>query len=484
MDSMQRKTVFILALAMALVTALIAVIMDEDLRERLGNSYWLIAMVIIACVLIVLSGYAFDLTLQKRLKSLNATAHSLPLEASNGAAPDHDEIIGLARNIERMAQTLQKVEASYRGIVEDQADLICRYGTGGALSFVNGAYERAFGRKRVELIGQPFSFFSPAESAGADPYTFEREIGMPDGQKRWVTWTQRAIRDNDGNLLEYQGVGHDVTARKEAEAALLRAKEAAEAADRAKSEFLAVVSHEIRTPINGVIGFAKMLDETTLTRDQREQVAMIHTSGLALEKLISDILDLSKIEAGKIEIEHTPFGFHREVEEACAFFQQQARAAGLTLDVKIDPGVPVIINGDAARLRQVLTNLIGNAFKFTERGGVEVHVSCVKGDSLPDGVNRNIRLLFTVSDTGIGIPANKINELFKPFSQVDSSSRRRRGGTGLGLAISKRLCGLMGGGIRVESRLNEGSTFHFSVLANYDKRDSSLPFNSKLSTSS
>lgn len=471
---MQRKTVFILALALALVAALLGVILDDDLRDKLGNAYWLVAMVIIACILIVLSGYAFDLTLQKRLKTLNATAHALPVPDAAGA-PDHDEIIGLARNIERMAQTLQKVEASYRGIVEDQSDLICRYRPDGALSFVNGAYERAVGKKRAELIGQPFPHFSPAESAGNDPHVFERQLERGD-RRAWVMWTQRAIRDNDGNLLEYQMVGHDITARREAEAALLCAKEAAEAADRAKSEFLAVVSHEIRTPINGVIGFAKMLDESVLTKDQREQVAMIHASGLALEKLITDILDLSKIEAGKIDIEHTPFALHREVEDACAFFAQKARAAGLTLDIAIDPEVPTIVNGDAARLRQILTNLVGNALKFTERGGVDVRVTCEKGDALPDGVHHGVRLNFEVSDTGIGIPPQKIGELFKPFSQVDTSSRRRRGGTGLGLVISRRLCGFMGGAISVESQLNQGSSFRFWILADYDKRDSAIPF--------
>jgi signal transduction histidine kinase len=294
-----------------------------------------------------------------------------------------------------------------------------------------------------------------------------------------MMWTQRAIKDNTATTLEYQGVGHDITARKEAEAALFRAKEAAEAADRAKSEFLAVVSHEIRTPINGVIGFAKMLEETPLTTDQREQVAMIHTSGLALEKLISDILDLSKIEAGKIEIERTPFALHRTVEDVCAFFSQQARSATLTLEVAIEPGVPGIINGDAARLRQILTNLVGNALKFTERGSIRIGVSCAKGEALPDGQNRAVRLIFSVADTGIGIPLNKIEELFKPFSQVDTSSKRRRGGTGLGLIISKRLCGLMGGSIAVESKLGTGSTFTFSILADYDKRDSAVPFATK-----
>lgn len=475
MDSTRRKTFFILSLALSLVVALIAIILDDELLHRLGDSYWFVALVIIACVLVVLSGYAFDLTLQRRLKTLRAQSVAPFATEDKAEEPDHDEIIGLARNIEHMARSLQKVEANYRAIVEDQIDLICRYRPDGKTTFVNGAYARAFGRKRSDLTGQLFPLYSPQEVIGDAPHTFERELMLADGKRATYLWSQRAIRDDAGTIIEYQAVGHDITLQKESEAALLRAKEAAETADRAKSEFLAVVSHEIRTPINGVIGFAKMLEDSSLTAEQREQVAMIHTSGHTLEKLISDILDLSKIEAGRIDIEHSAFALHRTVEEVCTVFVQQARAAGLTLEVAIEPGVPPIINGDNARLRQILTNLVGNALKFTERGGVKIHVSCARGEALSDGIHHRVRVFFSVSDTGIGIPEDKIGELFKPFMQVDASSKRRRGGTGLGLAISKRLCGLMGGAVSVDTRLGHGSTFRFSIVADYDPRDSALP---------
>jgi signal transduction histidine kinase len=342
---------------------------------------------------------------------------------------------------------------------------------------VNSAYAQAFGRKRTELIGQNFPLFSPGAALGDEPYSFERELDFPDGRRRWLMWTQRPIKDDSGNMLEYQAVGHDITLRKEAEAALFHAKEAAEAADRAKSEFLAIVSHEIRTPINGVIGFAQILADSPLSPEQREQVAIIKSSGQALEKLIADILDLSKIEAGKIEIESSPFGLHKTIEEAIAFFQPRARSAALTLTANIDSDVPVIVNSDEARLRQILTNLIGNALKFTERGGITVHVSCMRGEPIsPRDNRRSLRLFFSVADTGIGIPPDKISKLFKPFSQVDSSSERRRSGTGLGLIISKRLCELMGGSISVDSKPGEGTTFRFSLLADYEKGDTSLPF--------
>ncbi len=480
-ETSKRKTFFILALSASLVAALVAVVVkvvrDDDLRERLGTDYYVLTLAIIGCVLLVLAGYVWDRTLIQRLKTLRT---AVPVSAVGDTAPgehDHDEIIGLARNIERMAQALQKTEASYRGIVEDQVDLICRYRLDGTLSFVNSAYAQAFSRKRNELIGQPFPFFTPGAAIGDETYTYERELDFPDGRRRWVMWTQRAIRDDGGNVLEYQSVGHDITLRKEAEAALMHAKEAAEAADRAKSEFLAIVSHEIRTPINGVIGFAQILADSPLSPEQREQVGIIKSSGQALEKLITDILDLSKIEAGKIEIESSPFGLHRTVEEVIAFFQPRARAAALTLTANIDSDVPQIVNSDEARLRQILTNLVGNALKFTERGSITVNVSCMRGEPVNmRDTRRALRLFFSVTDTGIGIPADKISKLFKPFSQVDSSSERRRNGTGLGLIISKRLCELMGGSISVDSKVGEGTTFRFSLLTDYEKGDTNIPF--------
>lgn len=480
-DNSQRKTFFILTLAFSLMAALVAVVVrvmnDEDLRDRLGNTYYVLTMAIIGCVLLVLAGYVWDRTLMQKLRTLRSAAGVEEQGDEGNGEPDHDEIIGLARNIERMAQALQKTEASYRGIVEDQVDLICRYRLDGKLTFVNSAYASAYGRKRNELIGQPFPLFAPGAAIGDEPYTFERELSLPDNQRRWLMWTQRAIKDDRGETLEYQGVGHDITLRKEAEAALLHAKEAAEAADRAKSEFLAIVSHEIRTPINGVIGFAQILADSPLSPEQREQVAIIKSSGHALEKLIADILDLSKIEAGKIEIESSPFGLHKCIEEVVAFFQLKARAASLSLVAKIEPDVPAIVNSDEARLRQILTNLVNNALKFTEKGSVTLHVSCVRGEPVSVGDNRRaLRLFFAVTDTGIGIPADKIQKLFKPFSQVDSSSERRRSGTGLGLIISKRLCELMGGSISVDSKPGEGTTFRFSILADYEKGDTQVPF--------
>jgi PAS domain S-box-containing protein len=476
LESAHRKTILILTLAVALVCALIALIVQEDIHERLGSAFYIIGMSIAGCVLLVLAGYVWDHTMVERLRTLRETAHNVPrdIDDDDPEATDHDEIIGLARKIERMAKSLQKVEASYRGIVEDQVDLICRYKPDGRLTFVNGSYARAFGRKRSELVGELIPFFDAGRISNRETQTSEQDLVLAEGRTVTISWTQRPIHDDRGTVLEYQAVGHDITERKLAEAALLRAKETAEAADQAKGHFLAVVSHEIRTPINGITGFADLLATTPLNEEQREHVTMISRSGHSLAKLINDILDLSKIEAGKIDIEHSPFALHKCITDVCAFFIQEARSKGVALNCVIAPDVPAIVQGDETRLRQILTNLLGNAVKFTERGKIETHVSCSKSLQPVNGLH-TVRLFFSVVDTGVGIDSDKIDRLFQPFSQVDNSMLRRRNGTGLGLAISKRLCELMGGSISVESRKGEGSTFRFTLQMEYEKGDSQPP---------
>ncbi len=481
MSSVQRrKTVLIFALASALMAALAAIIIPETLSDReLPPQYYILCLSVIGCVLLVLGGYVWDRSLVQRLRDVSHKA-SEPALGNPDHDEIHDEVIGLARKIERMAQALQKLEASYRAVVEDQADLICRYTPEGKLTFVNGAYARFLGRKRLELIGQPCllltaGLIKPHATPLPEAAVFEH--ASTDANQTIVihSWTHRAIKDSEGRIIEYQAVGHDVTARKEAELALVSAKEAAESADRAKSEFLAIVSHEIRTPINGVIGFAKLLRDSQLTAEQRSFVDMITSSGHTLETLISDILDLSKIEAGKIEIEHAPFALRDCIDEIGALFGPRAREAGLTIQTEIAPGLPVLVNSDHGRIRQILSNLVGNAIKFTEKGGITLTVAAAPEEALPGGTHRTVRLQFCVRDTGIGIPADKINQLFRPFSQVDTSAKRRRGGTGLGLIIAKRLCERMGGAISVESRVGEGSSFYFSIAADYEIGHSTPP---------
>lgn len=496
----QRKTAMIMALSLSLSVTLIVLATDAELRERLGTTYWILGLAIIGSILLVLAGYVWDRTLMDRLREITqqakaqSPAHSSEHHESHGGtsaededdyAGSQDEIIGVARQIERMARSLQKMEASYRGIVEDQVDLICRYKADGTLTFANSSFARFFGRKRKDLQGARFPVldlgYPKKDFQGnfLDRDSFEVELkSAQSDETATYQWTHRAINSSTGDLIEYQAVGHDISDRKAAEQALVDARDAAESADRAKSEFLTVVSHEVRTPINAVIGFAKLLKDTQLTPDQAEYVANIQQSGVTLEGLIADILDVSRLEAGQLEVETTPFTFRDCVEDIEQHFSATARRTGVQLGVKVDPSVPMIVNGDQARFRQVLLNIIGNAFKFTERGRVDVAITCARDSQMDaDGICR-VRLFVEVADTGIGIPSHRIKELFKPFNQMDTSSTRRRGGTGLGLVISKRLCELMGGAISVESEPDRGSTFRFSVSMTYLKGDSKPPVGS------
>ncbi|MEI6861152.1 MAG: histidine kinase dimerization/phospho-acceptor domain-containing protein [Verrucomicrobiota bacterium] len=414
---MKRKTALLLALASALVVALIAIIADDNVRERLGSTYYILALAIIGCVLLLLAGYFWDRTLIQRLKGLRTSAQVADDPASSTGTEmddgDPDEIIGLARQIERMARALQRVEASYRGIVEDQVDLICRYRADGNLTFVNAAYAAHLGRKRAELLGQPAILITAGllrvDSLPQETAAFENTLADTAGRAVVLAWTHRPIKDSTGALLEYQAVGHDITARKEAEALLRAAKDAAEAADRAKGEFLAIVSHELRTPINAIIGFADILRDTPLTSDQRVHADLIASSGRLLETLIADILDLSKIEAGTLDIATAPFALRGCIEQVCQLHKPRAVAAGLTLEARIAKDVPAIVNGDQQRLGQILHNLVGNAIKFTERGGVTLTLDCARSELLEAGNRRAVRLRFAVRDTGIGIPHEKMN---------------------------------------------------------------------------
>ena len=284
------------------------------------------------------------------------------------------------------------------------------------------------------------------------------------------------VMSASGEITNFVAIKQDATDRKRMEAEMMRAKELAESANRAKSEFLANMSHELRTPLNGMLGMTELALDTGLTTEQREYLTMAKSSADALLGLINDILDFSKIEAGKLEFEAIEFELRNNLEATLKTLAPRAHEKGLELNCEIGPEVPELLVGDPTRLRQVVVNLVGNAIKFTEQGQVTVNVR-VESTETEQAVLR-----FDVADTGIGIPADRQQQIFEAFVQGDGSTTRRYGGSGLGLAVSRRLVEMFGGRVWLESDPGKGSTFHFTARFGAVKRPSmpALPSLAKL----
>jgi PAS domain S-box-containing protein len=296
--------------------------------------------------------------------------------------------------------------------------------------------------------------------------SYEMDMPLPDGTPRTLFYSKASMTDPSGAITGVIGVILDTTERKSLEVRLQEAKESAEAANRSKSEFLANMSHEIRTPMNGIIGMTDLVLDTCLTANQRDYLETVRQSADALMEIINDLLDLSKIEAGRMSLEAIEFDLRELLEHMARPIALSAQRKGLALVMELDPALPPLVQGDPGRLRQILVNLLGNAVKFTAQGSVTLAVHAVAGEGAGPGAQgaaRPIALLFEVRDTGIGIPQDKQQLIFDAFSQADTSTSRRFGGTGLGLAITRQLVHAMGGDIGVDSTPGRGSCFRFRI---------------------
>jgi PAS domain S-box-containing protein len=377
-----------------------------------------------------------------RLRFLRKKLHRIAL---------HNEVLA-DRNWE-----LQEAEERARSLFESQGDLIVMRDADDRITFVNDAYCQMAGRKREVLLGSRFAFDlleqgdSALESNGTRVH--DQRISSAVGP-RWIAWREALMRADAGQPAVLQCVGRDVTDRTETERALAEARDLANAASRSKSRFLAMASHEIRTPLNGIIGMSGLLLDTSLTPEQTTYVKAVKTSGEALMTLIGELLDYSKIEAGKIDLEARPFALTPLIEGITELLAPRAQAKDLEIAAYVDERLPSHVTGDAARLRQVLLNLAGNAIKFTSHGGVTLIVE--------PGIWPN-EISFQVRDTGIGIAPESQERIFREFEQADDGIARSFGGTGLGLAISKRIVKRMGGRITLQSRPGAGSTFEVAV---------------------
>ncbi len=396
----------------------------------------------------------------------------LALKRTNDTAvPDAARITEIGDHLTRQLEQLQdsqwvlnENEARYRGLLDAQDDMILRRDGAGNLTFANRAFMEMFGVTPESVLDKPFQLRvregeSTAPLSTIDNVRQRRVTQLLESAigPRWIEWEEQLVPAADGSNFEVQSIGRDVTEQRRSQAQLSEARDQAEAANRAKSRFLAAMSHEIRTPMNGIFGMASLLLETQQTPEQQTYTHAIDQSVRAQIALIDEILDFSKIEAGKIELNEVPFVLETCVQGAVELLAPSAHEKGLELVWSVDPQLPRFVKGDEVRIRQILINLVSNAVKFTDVGGVCVRVA--GGDAASAKSANDFRIQIVVKDSGIGLSQEDMKGLFTEFEQADAAIQRREGGTGLGLAISKQLARVMGGDIHVVSVPRRGSTF-------------------------
>lgn len=401
-----------------------------------------------------------------------------------GMASSHRlTLAGFADTITFMSQSTNDpaAEARLREAIAHMSDGFAVYDPEGRLEICNESFRRINNYTEAETEPGVATYDGlgkldeSQESVEHKPFTFKQRIAQlcRDGTNVVIQYHGDRIYERHQSATPSGGminVHTDITELKRAEEALRDALEMADQGNQAKSEFLATMSHEIRTPIAGILGMADILLEDGLNEgERREKVFSIKSAGQSLITILNGILDLSKIQFGKLELEYIDFDLHGLITESLDIFYPTAHGKGIALGTKIEPGLPAAINGDPTRLRQILVNLIGNAVKFTERGSVSLRAG------VAEQTEEQVLLRFEIVDTGIGIAANHQEALFEDFTQVDASTTRKYEGTGLGLAISKRLTELMGGEIGIDSVDGEGSTFWFTVPGHIAKATVSGP---------
>jgi len=442
----------------------------ESLRHQL---YGLFAVALVTILIVTYLWFAFYRSIMNTVYSLQEATDRLKAGDENILVQleTRDELGQVGKAFNTVARQLMTAGRKFRSIFEGSLDGIFRTSMEGEYLEANSALAGIY---KYESVEDFYAHMVKAESLYVDPdrrrqfqeimdrdgalVDFESEVRCGDGSTIWINENARLIRDEAGKPLYYEGIVRDITEKRKSEVALQHAIEAAEAANRAKSEFLANMSHEIRTPMNAILGFAELLKGLVPEERQQSYVQAITSSGQTLLALINDILDLSKIEAGKLSLEYDALDIEVVLKDIQHIFSQKAEQKGIDLTVEVAPNMPPALLLDEIRLRQILFNVVGNAIKFTENGHVALRASI----AMENQRQNSVELILEVEDTGIGISRDEQQRIFEAFSQQSGQSTKKYGGTGLGLTITKRLVEVMRGEIAVKSEPGKGSLFHFA----------------------